>query len=667
VPGDYPESALPSSGWMESRYGTYQFPILIQSADGPGTTRLHGYLNIFDTRYLYLSGLDFVTDLNYGGGSNVVHIEQGDHILIRNSKLDGFDGSVSQPQETLKVNQSRYIYIEDSDISGAFWFALDFVGVQNGHIQGNRLHRTDNDCVVLKGGSAYLRIEGNRIYDCGNIGFSAGQGTGFEFMVSPWLHYEAYDMKFINNLVYDVQNAGMAVRGGYNILLANNTLYTVGIASGGAALLLVAPGSRSCDGDSAACQSRNSAGGWGPASQSEGGEWIPNRNVFVYNNIFYNPAPVQTVYSHLSVFGAVSPPAGTTIPNPAQSDTNLKIQGNLIWNGPTDHPLGVEESDQGCQPTNPTCNQTQLLRDNAINTIEPQLVDPSSNDFHPVAGGNIFGVSPFSISDFLGGDRPTTPLAPVGNLTNSVIWDFDGQTRTVPGLIGAYAYSTSNSPHEEAALMVWAISSGQIELSWHAFGSQVSGYIIERSLNGTSGWVQTGSEVGSGIGRLVDSGLDPATEYFYRVKTLPIGGLSSYSNLATATTTLIKVSQSSDNGQGNVTESLSWAFGQSAPGRTIYFALSPANTIEVTGALPRIPAGSKQAGVTRMITLLGACGSSSVVLKGKDLPSNTSGLLLGGFDNLIGLTVGNFPGVQVQSILGKTNNHFQCMIIKKTM
>jgi hypothetical protein len=107
--------------------------------------------------------------------------------------------------------------------------------------------------VVLKGGTAYFRIEGNEVYDCGAIGFSAGQGTGFEFMVSPWLHYEAYDLKFVNNVVHDAQNAGMAVRGGYNILLAYNTLFRIGTdADVGAPLLLVGRGSRSCDGDAAA-------------------------------------------------------------------------------------------------------------------------------------------------------------------------------------------------------------------------------------------------------------------------------------------------------------------------------------------------------------------------------------------------------------------------------
>ena len=285
VAGDYAESGLPN--YMESRYGTYPFPVIIQAADGFLTTHLHGYLNIYDSRYLYLVGLDLVTDPGYGGGGNVIHIERGDHILIRSCRLNGFDGAENQPQETLKVNQSQYLYVESSDISGAFWFALDYVAVQYGHIRGNRIHNSGDDGVVLKGGTAYLQIEANEVFDCGVIGLAAGQGTGFEYMVSPWIHYEAYDLKFINNIIHDTQNAGMAVRGGYNILMAYNTLYRIGINSGvGAPLLLVSPGSRGCDGDATACQARHNLGGWGPMAVGSSGEMIPNRNVYINNNVF---------------------------------------------------------------------------------------------------------------------------------------------------------------------------------------------------------------------------------------------------------------------------------------------------------------------------------------------------------------------------------------------
>jgi hypothetical protein len=436
VAGDYPESSFPT--YWESRYGTYQFPVILEAADGPLSSRIHAYLNIYDVRYLYLVGLSFVTDPGYGGGGNVVHVEQGDHFLIRGCKLNGNDGAMNQPQETLKVNQSQYFYVEDSDIGGAFWFALDFVSVVYGHVVGNRIHDADNDCVVLKGGVAYVRIEGNEVDHCGVIGLGAGQGTGFNWMVSPWLHYEAYDLKFINNVVHHVANAGLAVRGGYNILFAYNTLYRVGTAENGSALFLASQGARSCDGDTPACQSRHAVGGWGPPINGDGGEWIPNRNVFVYNNVFYNPAPYRTQSAHLGVFGPVNPPADTNIPSPSYSDTNLQIRGNVIWNGPTDLPLGIEESDQGCQPTNLTCNSIQLRADNTINTLEPQLTNPENGNFRPIEGGNVFETTTYTIPNFLWDDAPTQPAIPQGNLSNQIALDRDKNQRTSSGPPGAY-------------------------------------------------------------------------------------------------------------------------------------------------------------------------------------------------------------------------------------
>ncbi len=437
VSGDYPEDMLP--GWMESRLGTYQYPVILEAADGPYTARLHGYFNIYDVSYFYLVGIDFITDPGYGGGGNVVHVASSNHILIRGCRLNGFDGLDRQPQESLKLNQVQYAYVEDSDIQGAFWFPLDFVGVQYGHIINSTIHNSGDDCVVLKGGTAYLTIEGNEVFDCGVVGLGAGQGTGFEFMVSPWLHYEAYDLKFINNVVHDVQNAGIAVRGGYNVLFAYNTLYRIGIGGAGSGMLLIGHGARSCDGDATACQSRNAAGGWGPANPGDGGEWIPNRDLYIYNNIFYNPAGVQTLYSHFDIFGPAEPPAATNIPSPSATDTNLRIRGNIIWNGPAEFPLGIEDPSQGCQSSNPSCNAAQLQADNSINVFEPLMIAPSGSDFHLLRNSNILGSMAYSIPSFPGDDRPQSPLAPQGDLVNTVVVDRDRYTRDSMHPAGAYA------------------------------------------------------------------------------------------------------------------------------------------------------------------------------------------------------------------------------------
>jgi hypothetical protein len=422
--GDYPDSDFPL--YWESRYGTADFPIIIQSADGPGKARLLGFVNFFDVCYVYLLDLALSTE------GDVFHCEQCSHLLIRGASMNG--GSGHQAHETIKINQSQYVYIENSDIFNTYENAIDFVSVQFGHITHNQLHDADDWCIYLKGGSAYFRIEGNEIYNCGTGGFSAGQGTGFEYMVSPWLHYEAYDIKFINNLVHDTQGAGMGVNGGYNILLSYNTLYRVGANSHAIEVVF---GSRSCDGDVSRCNANLAAGGWGPTEPGMDGEPVPNRNVYIYNNILYNPSPFQSQWQHFAIFGSRNPSAGTNFPSPSVTDANLQIRGNLIWNGGSDMPLGIEDPSQGCQPTNPTCNSAQLLAENTINQIQPQFVDPANGDFHPSPGGSVFNTTTYDIPDFGWGDSPTKPSVPAGDLVNRVSIDFDGNIRVLPGIPGA--------------------------------------------------------------------------------------------------------------------------------------------------------------------------------------------------------------------------------------
>ena len=427
VAGTYAPSDVPN--YFESRYGTFAYPVILEAADGAGTAQLPG-LNIFDCRYLWLLGLR----VSQGGG-DVLHCELCDNFLLNAVTVRGAAPMTMAVQEGVKINQSTNVYIEDSDISGAWDNAVDFVGVQYGHIQGNRIHDSGDWCLYTKGGSSGFRIEGNEFYDCGNGGYTAGQGTGFEFMTSPWLHYEAYDIRFVNNVIHDTAGAGMGVNGGYNILLAYNTLYRIGSISH---VLELVFGSRSCDGNTAQCNARLTAGGWGTAGGGE--EFIPNRNVFVYNNVFYNPSPFASQWQQFAIYAPRTTSPSSNIPSPSRTDTNAQIRGNVIWNGSVSHPLGIEGGGEGCTPANPTCNETQLVADNTINSVQPQFVNAAGGDFHPSSGGNLYSVGTASLPAFPGGDLPAMPSAPPGGLANSVTRDFTGAPRGVsspPGAFGA--------------------------------------------------------------------------------------------------------------------------------------------------------------------------------------------------------------------------------------
>jgi len=408
-------------GWWDQRYGTYACPIIIRAIDGDLTARLPG-MDVHDCRYLYLIGVH----LRAAGGDGL-HFASCRNILVRRVKVEGLGNiwNYEGPQEAMKINQSQYVYVENSDISGGWDNAVDFVAVQYGHVIGSKIHRGLDWCMYVKGGSSYFTIEGNEFYDGGTGGFTAGQGTGFEFMVSPWIHYEAENIKFINNIIHHTGTAGVGVNGGYNILIAYNTFYKAGTNDH---VIEVVQGSRSCDGNITACQSNNAVGGWGSVTAS--GQFIPCRNVYIYNNVILNPPGFGSRWQHCTIAGPVTPPAGCNVPSPAYADSNLVIRGNFIWNDPADLPLGIDGTVR--------LTESQLRADNTINVAQPQLIDPEHGDFRPVPGGNVFGTAAYPIPDFAGNDRPAPPLAPLGDLVNRVARDYDGTPRSGASPPGAY-------------------------------------------------------------------------------------------------------------------------------------------------------------------------------------------------------------------------------------
>jgi len=99
------------------------------------------------------------------------------------------------------------------------------------------------------------------------------------------------------------------------------------------------------------------------------------------------------------------------------------------------------------------------------------------------------------------------------------------------------ANATTNevSPNAPSGLSATAASSTQINLSWTDNSSNESGFKIERSPDGSSGWTQI-AEVGANTTSYQNTGLSPSTTYYYRVYAYNAAGNSSYSNTANATT-----------------------------------------------------------------------------------------------------------------------------------
>lgn len=83
-------------------------------------------------------------------------------------------------------------------------------------------------------------------------------------------------------------------------------------------------------------------------------------------------------------------------------------------------------------------------------------------------------------------------------------------------------------------LVANAVSSSQINLSWTDGASNESSYLVERSPDGSTGWVQLDS-LPNDSESYSDTGLAASTTYFYRVSAVNANGSSGYAT-ASATT-----------------------------------------------------------------------------------------------------------------------------------
>lgn len=350
--GEYAAATMPH--YWEWRRGTAYAPITIR-ADGPGRpVTLRGDLNVFEVHFLTVRGLRIVP------GGDALHCERCTHLTLDDVLLDGAGGA----WETLKVNQSTDIVVRNSTLRSAGDNVVDFVAVRRGAITGNVITDGGDWCVYVKGGSSAITLAGNTIARCGTGGFTAGQGTGLEWMVAPDLTYEATDVVFRNNHITDTEGAAFGVNGGRDILIEGNRAERVGRRSH---LIEVTFGGRSCDGNVPACAARLAQGAWGTAVT--GGDvvaHIPDRDVVIRGNTIVNPAGYRSQWQHFEVSPPRVNPAGAVGPSPARTDTGLVITGNVIVNGDPSMPLGIDGS-VVCTSANPTCTVAQILRDNDIN------------------------------------------------------------------------------------------------------------------------------------------------------------------------------------------------------------------------------------------------------------------------------------------------------------
>jgi hypothetical protein len=122
----------------------------------------------------------------------------------------------------------------------------------------------------------------------------------------------------------------------------------------------------------------------------------------------------------------------------------------------------------------------------------------------------------------------TLKVSLTGYQTVSVaITSYDGDVGDIALTILAPAAPTS--------LVAAALSTSSIRLTWADNSNNETGFKLERSPDGTTGWTQIAAN-GANVVADTDNGLTTGTTYYYRVVAYNAGGNSAYSNTANAAT-----------------------------------------------------------------------------------------------------------------------------------
>ncbi len=132
--------------------------------------------------------------------------------------------------------------------------------------------------------------------------------------------------------------------------------------------------------------------------------------------------------------------------------------------------------------------------------------------------------------DFSQGAWINAPISvAAGGTVSIVVSRTAGVNAVVSGLFLGGAPGAAAPP---TGLAATAISTTQISLTWNA-SSGAASYKVQRSPDGVTGWTQIATPGGTSY---TDSGLAPATTYYYRVLATNTLGDSAPSNVASATT-----------------------------------------------------------------------------------------------------------------------------------
>jgi hypothetical protein len=419
MPGAHPGARV------TNRNGAPEYPILIEPAQ-PGQATIRGAagdgpggLHFSLCNHVYLQNL-----MIEAATAEAVRFEDSTHCLVRSCRLVGAAGTNAGAIATTVGCQHQYF--EDCQFNGRPTAALEVVATQWGHVVRSRIEISDGAAVVLRAGSANWLFDGDEL----TRGIRIGPGSDLGEMTLPWLHYEAYHVKVMNTLVRNTADTAFEVAGGYNVLFAHNTVMR---DPGPEPALRFGLGARACDGTND-CATLAVAGAWGLAGPST--NLVPNRNVWVLNNLIFTANGGAGAGPLLNVTPPATVPTNSNVLSPSRADDNLVLRGNVFWTGSPSTPLGIESADSGCQEG--SCTAEQIRSENFIETLEPRFAVLSSIGFRPLAGSDFAAQCGVTLPDFDNAGAPRRPVVPSGNLRNVVIRDFTGRGRPLNSVPGAW-------------------------------------------------------------------------------------------------------------------------------------------------------------------------------------------------------------------------------------
>src|SRR5712692_9708027 len=170
-----------------------------------------------------------------------------------------------------------------------------------------------------------------------------------------------------------------------------------------------------------------------------------------------------------------------------------------------------------------------------------------------------------------------------------------------------------------AAVAVEVKATSQINLSWVDNSDNETGFLIERSSDGTN-FTQIAT-VGANITSYSDTGLSASTTYYYRVRASGGSGTSNYSNVASATTeslpglSLSSVALSPTSVTGGSSSTGTVTLSGAAPAGGAAVTLSSSNTVAATvPASVTVAAGATSATFT--VTTSAVSSSTAVTISG---------------------------------------------------